>query len=139
VYDAAAATEVEGTPRHKAFLYAAWKPISRLTLTPSLELASNRVALVTSCASTLVPGSGPASTPISATTGNCNKPAPAEILPSYVNIGAYALLNFNAEYQLFDNTTVAVGATNLLDQNYELADGFPEPGRQFYANARARF
>lgn len=139
VYDAAAATEIEGTPRHKAFLYAAWKPISKLTLTPSLELASNRVALVTSCASTLVPGSGPASTPISATTGSCNKPAPAEILPSYVNIGAYALLNFNAEYQHFDNTNVAVGATNLLDQNYELADGFPESGRQFYANARARF
>jgi len=35
--------------------------------------------------------------------------------------------------------TVAVGATNLLDQNYSLAEGFPEPGRQFYATARAKF
>ena len=33
----------------------------------------------------------------------------------------------------------AMGATNLLDQNYQLAQGFPEAGRQFYANARVRF
>ena len=50
-------------------------------------------------------------------------------LPNYVKIGAYALLNFNAEYAFDKNTTVAVGATNLLDQNYQLAQGFPEAGR----------
>ncbi len=60
-------------------------------------------------------------------------------MPNYVRLGAYALLNFNAEYVLDRNTTIAVGATNILDQNYELADGFPEAGRQFYANARVRF
>jgi iron complex outermembrane receptor protein len=34
---------------------------------------------------------------------------------------------------------VAVGGTNLLDQNYELADGFPEAGRMFFANIRSKF
>ena len=37
---AVAAQQLEGTPLHKAFLYAAWKATNRLTLTPSLELAS---------------------------------------------------------------------------------------------------
>lgn len=34
---------------------------------------------------------------------------------------------------------MTVGAINLLDENYSLAEGFPEPGRQFFANLTARF
>jgi iron complex outermembrane receptor protein len=49
------------------------------------------------------------------------------------------LLNLRADYDFTDNFSTAAGVTNLLDQNYSLADGFPEPGRQFYATARARF
>jgi iron complex outermembrane receptor protein len=60
-------------------------------------------------------------------------------LPNYINIGAYALVNFQAEYAFDPNTSLAIGGTNLLDENYQLADGFPEPGRQFFANVRARF
>ena len=52
---------------------------------------------------------------------------------------AYAILNFQAEYAFTKEFITAVGVTNLLDQNYSLADGFPEPGRQFYATARAKF
>ena len=59
--------------------------------------------------------------------------------PNFVNLGSYTLLNFQAEYEFTDSFTTAIGATNLLDQNYELAEGFPEPGRQFYATARAKF
>src|SRR5690606_26613693 len=36
---AVAAAQAEGTPRHKAFLYASWRATSALTLTPSLEIA----------------------------------------------------------------------------------------------------
>ena len=59
--------------------------------------------------------------------------------PSYVDIGSYAMLNFQAEYAFTREFTTAIGVTNLLDQNYSLAEGFPEPGRQFYATARAKF
>jgi iron complex outermembrane receptor protein len=34
---------------------------------------------------------------------------------------------------------MTIGGINLLDQNYSFAEGFPEPGRQFFANLRARF
>jgi iron complex outermembrane recepter protein len=130
-----AASDVEGTPRNEAFIYLAWNPWRSLTLTPSLELASDRSSLVTSCASTLVAGTGAEN----ATNGGCNKPASATLLPNYDRIGSYALVNFQVEYAFDSNTTVAVGGTNPLDENYELADGFPEPGRMFFANMRAKF
>ena len=59
--------------------------------------------------------------------------------PNYIDIGSYALVNFQADYAFTDNFTTGLGITNLLDQNYSLAEGFPEAGRQFYATARAKF
>jgi iron complex outermembrane receptor protein len=135
--NAVALSQMEGLPRNKAFFYLAWKATNQLTLTPSLELAGDRTALVTSCASTLVQTGG-ALTPPNANTGNCQRASGAQA-PNYVNIGAYALLNFRADYDWTENFSTAVGVTNLLDQNYSLAEGFPEPGRQFYATARAKF
>jgi iron complex outermembrane receptor protein len=132
---AVGASQIEGTPAHEAFIYAAWKATRQLTLTPSMEIASDRNALITSCASTLVAGLGAET----AANGGCNKPASALLLPNYTKLGAYTLLNFQAEYAFDANTTVAVGGTNLLDQNYELADGFPEAGRMFFANIRSKF
>lgn len=132
---AVTASQLEGTPRHKAFLYAAWSPMNQLTLTPSLELASDRNALVTSCASTLVVP--PAGTQENA-HGLCNKPSSPR-LPNYTQFGAYALVNFQAEYAFSPGTSLNLGVTNLLDQDYTLSEGFPEPGRMFFASMRARF
>lgn len=117
----------EGTPTHEAFLYLAWDATDRLTLTPSIEIASDRNAMITSCRSTLLTG------------GRCDGPILSPPRPNYVETGAYTRLNLQAEYKLNENFTAAVGATNLLDQNYSLAEGFPEPGRQFFANARVKF
>jgi iron complex outermembrane receptor protein len=116
--NAAAAADVEGTPRHEAFIYLAWQATDKLTLTPSLELASDRSSLITSADSTLLN---------------------ATPFPNYARIGSYALLNFQAEYQVNENFSAAIGATNLLDENYQLSQGFPEAGRQFFANARVKF
>ena len=60
-----------GVPTHRAFLYATWQPVSRLRITPSLELADDRWSEV--------------------------NPAPA--FP-YVKTGAYALLDLDATYAL---------------------------------------
>jgi iron complex outermembrane receptor protein len=119
---AIAAATLEGTPRHEGFIYLAWDVTSALTLTPSLELASDRSSLVT----------GPGSTLISPVP-------PAQRRPNYAQTGSYSLLNLQAEYVVDQNLTASVGATNLLDQNYALAEGFPEPGRQFFVNLKARF
>lgn len=129
-------SQLEGTPEHELFFYVAWKATDKLTLTPSLEVASDRKVLVTSCKSTLAsPGNAQ-------TSGQCTPPAspngPSR-KPNYVDIGSYALLNFSAEYAFNDNATLNIGVNNLLDENYSLSEGFPEAGRQFFASARMRF
>lgn len=103
-------TKPEGTPRHSAFLYLAWDALANLTITPSLELASDRNSIVTS-----------------GTTR------------TYIETGTYALANLQAEYKFTDKTSAAIGVTNIFDEDYALAEGFPEAGRQFFANARVKF
>ena len=92
-----------GVPTHKAFIYASWQPINRLTITPSLDVAGDRWSDV--------------------------NPVPA--FP-YVRTGAYTLVNLAAQYALAQNFDIVFGFKNLSDDNYELAWGFPQPGRTFY-------
>lgn len=130
------AMKVEGMPRHEAFIYVSWKPFSQLTLTPSLEIASDRTALITSCSSTLPYGNN---TNLSNSAQCSPGRTQTQARPNYAQIGSYATVNFQAAYDFDANTTATFGVTNMLDQNYSLADGFPEPGRQFFVNLRSRF
>jgi iron complex outermembrane receptor protein len=102
-----------GTPEHEGFIYLAWDATRDLTITPSLELASDRWSLVTRAG------------------------VPANI--NYIEVGSYVLVNLDVEYRVNETFTLSAGAKNLTDENYMLVEGFPEPGRQFFANARAKF
>jgi iron complex outermembrane receptor protein len=110
-----------GVPTHKAFLYASWVPIERVTITPSLEIASDRWS------------------DVFVGTQAANAPILAAFPDPYIRTGAYTLANINVSYKLIENFEVAGGVKNLLDQNYELAWGLPQPGRTFYMKARATF
>lgn len=138
--NAITAWQPEGTPRHAAFIYAAWKATNKLTLTPSIEIASDRTVLVTSCKTTLTYTSGSVQN-----SGTCaevtapNNRTQANTRPNFVDLGAYALVNFRADYTFTENFEAAIGVTNLFDENYSLAEGFPQPGRQFFATARVKF
>ncbi|WP_244395901.1 TonB-dependent receptor plug domain-containing protein [Beijerinckia indica] len=57
----------------------------------------------------------------------------------YYKTGSYQLLNFQTTYQVGPNFEVQAGLRNILDQNYQLWDGFPEPGRSIFANMRVTF
>jgi iron complex outermembrane receptor protein len=99
-----------GVPGHRAFLYAAWQPLRALRLTPNIEIAGDRWSEV--------------------------NPPPS--FP-YVRIGANTLVNVDATYGLPSGVEVSGGFKNLLDANYELAWGYPQPGRTFYLRTRVRF
>jgi iron complex outermembrane receptor protein len=101
-----------GVPTHKAFLYAAWRPVQRLTISPSLDIAGDRWSDV-----------------------NTN---PVAALP-YLRTGSATLLDVSAQYAVQRNVDVVLGFKNLTDRNYELAWGFPQPGRTFYVKTRAAF
>jgi iron complex outermembrane receptor protein len=102
--------EATGVPTHKAFLFASWRPLAPLTVSPSLELAGDRWSDV--------------------------NPVPA--FP-YVRTGQYTLLNLGVEYMVQRKLELTAGLKNLTDDDYQLAWGFPQPGRTFYLKARALF
>jgi iron complex outermembrane receptor protein len=99
--------EVVGAPDDSAFVAFTYEPSQRLTITPSLELASDRWSDVT--------GGG------------------------YVRVGDYTLLNLQVQYRGSELWEIALGGSNLTDENIELAQGYPEPGRSFYARLRLSF
>jgi len=82
-----------------------------LALTPTLDIADDRVSDVNA------------------------SPVPA--FP-YIRTGSSTLLDLSAQYTVVRNVDVVVGFKNLTDQNYELAWGFPQPGRTFYVRMRVR-
>ena len=99
-----------GVPRHRAFLHATWRPAEPVQVTPSLELADDRWSEIN----------------------------PAPEFP-YVRTGSYALLNLDGTYSLPGGLELGAGFKNLLDDHYELAWGFPQPGRTFYVRTRMLF
>lgn len=100
--------EPVGTPEHLAYLYARWRPIEKLTVTPSIEMSSSR--------------------------WSSNR-----FEDVFTSVPGFSLFNLNLEYEFSGHVSASVGIRNLLDKNYELADGYPEPGRTFYLNTRFTF
>lgn len=57
----------------------------------------------------------------------------------YVRTGDYTLLNLQVAYRGGDAWELALGGSNLLDESFELAQGYPEPGRNAYLRMRLNF
>jgi iron complex outermembrane receptor protein len=99
-----------GAPNHLGFAYLVWLPVPALSVQPSVELAGKRWTDQNGSA-----GLG------------------------YSRIGDYVLTNLQLGWQARDNVDAVVGARNLFDRNFELANGFPEPGRSLFAKLRVTF
>lgn len=54
-------------------------------------------------------------------------------------LGAYTTLNLKAAYRPMKSLTLEVGVNNVGDRNYSLANGFPQPGRMWFANGSYKF
>jgi iron complex outermembrane receptor protein len=51
----------------------------------------------------------------------------------------FLVLNFKANYEFIRGLVAEAGIKNLLDRNYALTEGFPEPGRTYFGNLRYSF
>lgn len=51
----------------------------------------------------------------------------------------FVLANVNVNYKLNENFEFDAGVKNIFDTNYQLAYGFPEPGRTFYLSSAVKF
>lgn len=102
--------EATGVPSQKAFAFVAWRPWMPLSITPNIELASNRWSDV-------------------------NPPRPSP----YVRTGAYRLVNLDCVYAASPRVDLSIGLKNVTDDLYEPAWGYPQAGRTFYVKTEIRF
>ncbi|MFZ2162469.1 MAG: TonB-dependent receptor [Sideroxyarcus sp.] len=56
-----------------------------------------------------------------------------------VALSGYTTLNLKAAYRVTSAISTEAGVNNLTDRNYSLADGYPNPGRSYFANASLKF
>ncbi|MDB5724425.1 MAG: TonB-dependent receptor [Novosphingobium sp.] len=103
--------QLTDVPTHKGFAWLSWQPLGGLKIVPNLEFASDR-------------------TTVTPATANGNN-------PFYHRTGAYVTAGLRIDYAITEQLTIGVGGKNLFDRNYTLTDGFPEPGRSFFASVRA--
>ncbi|MGE4267297.1 MAG: TonB-dependent receptor [Deferribacterales bacterium] len=54
-------------------------------------------------------------------------------------LSSYVLVGLKATYDINRNFAVSVGASNILDENYEIKEYYPLAGRTFYATLSARY
>ncbi len=99
-------------PENKLVLCATWRPTQTVALTPSVEATDDRWSDKTT--------------------------NPVQAFP-FVETGAHTLLNADATFRLPTGFELAIGFKNLLDDNYELAWGYPEVGRTAYMKFRIAF
>lgn len=107
--------QLTDVPEHKAFLWISWRPAQKLEIVPSLEIASDRTTVTV--VSTAAPG----------------------LTPNYYRTGSYANAALRIEYAILPELTIGIDGRNLFDRNVILTDGFPEPGRTFFATLRAKY
>jgi iron complex outermembrane receptor protein len=112
-YAANPAFRPTGVPTHKGFVYVDWSPVEALHVIPNLDLASDRWTLFTA--------------------------TPATAPQRYYRTGSYVNAELRADFDVNENVAIGVGGRNLFDHLYTLTDGFPEPGRTFFASVRAKY
>lgn len=56
-----------------------------------------------------------------------------------VRLNGFTTINCKVAYQPIPAVDIELGINNLTDRNYSLADGFPSPGRSWFANLNYRF
>lgn len=104
-----ASSRLTGIPQHKIFAYAKWSPVAKLSVIPSVSYASSRWSAVTTNAS------------------------------GYMQTKDYALLGLKFEYHVTPAWDVSLSGNNLLDTDYQVADGSPLEGRNYLLSTRYKF
>lgn len=58
---------------------------------------------------------------------------------TYYKLKDFVTVNTKVGYEAMRGLTLEAGVNNILDRNYALADGYPEPGRSYFFQAKYQF
>lgn len=97
-------------PKHKGFLYADYKFLSKFSFYISQELSSSLYSRV-----------------------------PTKQGAIDHKTSGFGVTNIKFTYKPTEALSVEAGISNLFDKNYEYREGFPEEGRAFFTNLRYKF
>lgn len=97
------------TIKHKVFAYIEYQPFRYLRLLASAEYNAKRFS----------------NTPGTQT--------------AYETVPEFVIANLKASFPLQQNFSAEFGVNNVADQDYAYATGFPEPGRNYFANLNLRY
>ncbi len=65
--------------------------------------------------------------------------APAHPTATIGDVDSFFLAHCKVSIRLPNGFTLNAGVNNIFDKNYQLVEGFPEEGRNWFANASYRF
>lgn len=115
-------------PKHKLTVYGDWRVAEGLNIIPKVEAYSSRYSTLGGNnmvnAAVRVHGNG-IGTGIGMQDGT--------------KIGGFATAGLKVKYQPFDALEISAGVDNIFDKNYQLAEGYPEEGRNYFLTLTTKF
>lgn len=104
--------KLTNTPTHKLFAHASWLPIERLELQATLDAEKGR------------------------TIGYRQAKGSPDTYPT---LAGFAVAGFKSTYTVQEGLTIEAGVRNLNNKDYGYSDGYPMPGRTWFAGANYSF
>lgn len=114
-------------PRHKLTVYGDWRVAEGLNIIPKVEAYSSRYS--TLGGNNMVNGA----------VRTSGKPGTGIDMRDGTKIGGFATAGLKVKYQPFDALEISAGVDNIFDKNYQLAEGYPEEGRNYFLTLTTKF
>lgn len=115
-------------PKHKLTAFADWRVTEHFSIIPTVEAYSSRYSTIGG--NNMVNGAVQ-------TVGTSIGTGVNQI--DGVKIGGFATAGIKLRYAPNKNFEIAAGVANIFDKNYELAEGYPEEGRNYYLTLTTKF
>ena len=115
-------------PKHKLTAFADWRVTEHFSVIPTVEAYSSRYSTIGG--NNMVNGAVQ-------TVGYSIGTGVNQI--DGVKIGGFATAGLKLRYAPNKNFEIAAGVANIFDKNYELAEGYPEEGRNYYLTLTTKF
>lgn len=115
-------------PKHKLTAFADWRVTEHFSVIPTVEAYSSRYSTIGG--NNMVNGAVQ-------TIGYSIGTGVNQI--DGVKIGGFATAGLKLRYAPNKNFEIAAGVANIFDKNYELAEGYPEEGRNYYLTLTTKF
>ena len=116
-------------PRHKLTVYGDWRVAEGLNIIPKVEAYSSRYS--TLGGNNMVNGA--------VRTHSIKGIGTGIDYQDGTKIGGFATAGLKVKYQPFDALEISAGVDNIFDKNYQLAEGYPEEGRNYFLTLTTKF